>query len=74
VGVEGAGHNDFTLMPLLSPLAAQVGLKGPIPAGRVIPIVDNYLVGFFEVFLVGTGPATLENVTFPEVSVEVLSP
>jgi hypothetical protein len=74
VDVVGASGNDFVSLPLLSPMAAQLGLKGPIPAGRVIPIVDNYLVGFFDVFLLGTGPATLENVSFPEVSVEVVSP
>ncbi|HEX9763594.1 MAG TPA: hypothetical protein VGA97_10885 [Acidimicrobiia bacterium] len=74
VDVMGASGNDFVSLPLLSPIAAQLGLKGPIPAGRVIPIVDNYLVGFFDVFLLGTGPATLENVSFPEVSVEVVSP
>jgi hypothetical protein len=74
VDVEGAGKNDFVSLPLLSPMAAQLGLKGPIPAGRVIPIVDNYLVGFFDVALLGTGPASLENVTFPEASVEVVTP
>jgi hypothetical protein len=74
VDVEGAGHNDFVVLPLFSPLAAQLGLKGPIPAGRVIPIVENYLVGFFDVFLLGTGPANLEDVTFEEVSVEVVTP
>jgi dienelactone hydrolase len=74
VDVEGSGHYDFVALPLFSPVASQLGLKGPIPAGRVIPIVENYLVGFFDVFLLGTGPANLENVTFDEVSVEVVNP
>jgi hypothetical protein len=72
LGVEGAAHNDFTMMPLLTPLATQFGLRGEIPAGRVIPIVDNYLRGFFDVFLLGSGAAALDSVTFPEVAVTVI--
>jgi hypothetical protein len=72
LGIDGSDHNDFVMTPLLSPIAAQLGLKGPIPAGRVIPIIDNYLVGFFDVFLLGTGSAALDSVTFPEVSVTVI--
>ena len=74
LGVEGAEHNDFVFTPLLSPIAAQLGFKGPIPAGRIIPIIDNYLLGFFDVFLLGTGSAALDNVSFEEVSVEVIAP
>ena len=74
VGVEGATTNDFVMIPLLTPLADQFGWKGPISAGRVITIVDNYLLGFFDVFLVGTGPAQLESVDFTEVEVSVFDP
>lgn len=74
LGVEGAGHNDFVITPLLSPLAHRLGLKGPIPAGRVIPIIDRYLLGFFDVFLLETGSAALDTASFEEVSVEVLRP
>lgn len=73
LGVEGADHNDFVVTPLLSPWASNLGLKGPIPAGRIIPIIDNYLIGFFDVFLLGTGPAALDSVAFEEVSVEVIN-
>lgn len=72
VGVEGAGHNDFVLTPLVSPAAARFGLRGPISAGRIIPIINNYLVGFFDVFLLGTGSAALDTVRFDEVTVETL--
>lgn len=74
LGIEGADHNDFTVAPLLSPLGSQLGLKGSIPAGRILPILDNYLLGFFDVYLLGTGPASLDTVTFDEVSVEILHP
>ncbi|HEX6148093.1 MAG TPA: hypothetical protein VF083_15060 [Acidimicrobiia bacterium] len=74
IGVEGATQNDFVATPLLSPLASRLGWKGPIPAGRVIPIVDRYLVGFFDVFLLGTGPAALDTSSFAEVTLEVIRP
>lgn len=74
IGIDGAGHNDFTVAPLFSPLAAQLGLKGPIPASRVFSIIDNYLLGFFDVVLLETGSAALDTVTFDEVTVEVINP
>ena len=55
IGVEGTEETDLVGMPLLSPLGARFGWKGPIPAGRIIPIIDRYLVGFFDVYLLGTG-------------------
>lgn len=73
IGIDGAEHNDFVVVPLFSPIADNLGLKGPIAPGRIIPIVDNYLVGFFDVFLLGTGTAALDAVTFDEVNVEVVS-
>jgi hypothetical protein len=74
VGVEGASHNDFVATPLLSPFAPRVGLTGPIAAGRIIPIIDRYLVGFFDVYLLETGSAALDTASFDEVSVEVIRP
>lgn len=74
LGVDGAEHNDLVATPLLTPMAPQLGLRGSIPAGRILAIIDNYLLGFFGVFLLDTGTAALEAVTFPEVSVEVLTP
>ena len=72
IGVAGAVENDLVATPLLSPLASRLGWKGPIPAGRVIPIIDRYLVGFFDVFLLGTGPAALDTASFDEVTLEVI--
>lgn len=74
LAVDGAGHNDFTMIPLLTPIGNRLGLKGPIPAGRVMSIVDRYLLGFFDVFLLGTGPASIETDIFNEVSLEVIRP
>ena len=73
LGIDGASHNDFILTPLLSPAASQLGFTGPIAAGRVISIIDNYLIGFFDVYLLGTGSAALDSVAFDEVSIERLN-
>lgn len=51
--IEGTAHYDFSDLPLLSPLAPQLQLKGPINGERVIAIVDDYLLSFFEVTLKG---------------------
>ncbi|MEX2279830.1 MAG: dienelactone hydrolase family protein [Acidimicrobiia bacterium] len=72
VGIEGAGHNDFVLTPVFSPVADRLGLKGPIPADRVIPIVDTYLTGFFQRYLMGTGGSALDERPPDEVRFEFL--
>ena len=74
IGVEGTAETDFLSMPLLSPIGSRLGWKGPIPASRVIPIVDRYLLGFFEVYLLGTGSAAIDTPSSDEVSLEVIRP
>jgi acetyl esterase/lipase len=74
IGVDGTAATDFLNMPLVSPIAARLGWKGPIPAGRVIPIVDRYLLGFFEANLLGTGSAAIDSPSSGEVSLEVIRP
>ena len=49
--IEGANHYDFADLPLLSPLASQLGLKGPINGRRVTTIVNDYLLSFFNTTL-----------------------
>lgn len=70
--VVGARHNDFVLMPLLSPVTDRLGLTGPIPAERVIPIVDTYLTAFFQRYLLGYGGTALDERTPPEVTLDYL--
>ena len=53
ITINGTAHYDFTDLPLLSPLAPQLGLKGPINGGQVITIVNDYLLSFFDVTLKG---------------------
>lgn len=72
VGIDGTGHNDFVMTPLFSPIADDLGLRGPIAPGRLLPIIDQYLLGFFDVFLLGTGSASIDNVLFDEVTLEII--
>ncbi len=53
VSIEGTAHYDFTDLPLLSLLAPQLGLKGPINGKLVTKIVNDYLLAFFEHTLTG---------------------
>jgi hypothetical protein len=40
----------------------------------MILITNNYLRGFFDVYLLDTGTAALDSVTFEEVDVSVFDP
>jgi dienelactone hydrolase len=53
ITIQGTAHYDFTDIPLLSPLASQLGLKGPIHGKQVITIVNDYLLSFFDMTLKG---------------------
>ncbi len=53
ISIDGTTHYDFSDLPLLSPLAPQLGLKGPINGKRVTTIVNDYLLSFFEPTLHG---------------------
>jgi predicted dienelactone hydrolase len=48
VTILGADHYDFSDLPALSPLAPQLGLKGPINGTRVQRIIDAYVLAFFD--------------------------
>ena len=61
ISIDGTAHYDFADLPLLSPLAPQLGLKGPINGKRVVTIVDDYLLSFFEVTLNGKSATLFEN-------------
>lgn len=51
ITISGTKHYDFSDLPLLSPIAPQLGLKGPLNGKRVTEIVNAYLVDFFELTL-----------------------
>lgn len=51
ISIDGTKHYDFSDLPLLSPIAPQLGLKGPLNGQRVTEIINSYLLGFFELEL-----------------------
>ena len=71
ISIDGTAHYDFADLPLLSPLAPQLGLKGPINGKRVVTIVDDYLLSFFEETLKGKATTLFENASpYSEVKIK----
>ncbi|MCJ7710770.1 MAG: dienelactone hydrolase family protein, partial [Chloroflexi bacterium] len=67
--IAGTNHYDFTMLPLLTPLAPALGLKGPIDGARGMQVITDHLVAFFDRNLKGAG--TLDRAGYPEVTFEV---
>jgi predicted dienelactone hydrolase len=67
--ILGTDHYDFSDLPALSPLAPQLGLKGPINGARVQQIVNTYSLAFFDLALKGEATTLLggPSAVFPEV-------
>lgn len=61
ISINGTAHYDFTDLPLLSPLAPQLGLKGPINGKQVTRIVDDYLLSFFDMTLKGESASLFDG-------------
>ena len=62
VTIEEMGHNNFTDVPLLTPISAQIGIGGPINGARGIQIVNDYSLAFFERYLRGSDNPLLETI------------
>jgi hypothetical protein len=69
ISIDGTAHYDFSDLPLLSPLAPRLGLKGPISGNRVTTIINDYLLTFFDTALKGvpTGLFEQQNQKYNEV-------
>ncbi|MEI6291272.1 MAG: hypothetical protein WCP19_12640, partial [Chloroflexota bacterium] len=59
--ILGADHYDFSDLPALSPLAPQLGLKGPINGVRVQKIIDTYVLAYFDQQLKGINSAMFDQ-------------
>lgn len=71
--IAGTEHWDFVAVPLLTTLAPQLGLKGPIKSERVMAITDDLLVSFFDAHLQGGGALDVAGTStrHPEVTLEM---
>jgi hypothetical protein len=69
VTILGADHYDFSDLPALSPLAPQLGLKGPINGARVQQIINTYVLAFFDQQFKGKPSALFDGpqAAYPEV-------
>lgn len=69
ITILGADHYDFTDLPALSPLAPQLGLKGPIPGAQVQKILKDYTLAFFDLALKGKPTSLLDGASkdYPDV-------
>lgn len=72
LSIKGTSHYDFTDLPLLSPLAPTLGLKGPLSGARVTQIVNRYTLDFFNQVLLGVKSEILSGPSrgYPEVKFE----
>jgi dienelactone hydrolase len=72
--IAGTKHYDFTLMPLLTPLAPVLGLKGPINGQRGMAIITDYILAFFDHTLKAQAAPLLDGPaeSYPEVTFERL--
>jgi predicted dienelactone hydrolase len=62
VTIEEMGHNNFTDIPLLTPIAAQIGLAGPINGARSIKILNDYSLAFFNRYLQESDSPVIEKI------------
>lgn len=67
--ISGTRHYDFSDLPALSPLAAQLGLKGPIAGERVQALLQNFVLAFFDLHLKGVPTPLFDGPSpaYPEV-------
>ncbi len=72
LSIKGSRHYDFVMIPLFSPLAPLLGLKGPIRAERVMPLIDDFMLAFFDTHLKGASPTALDAAAarYPEAIVD----
>jgi len=68
IALIGTRHYDFSSLPMLTPLAAQLGLKGPIPGTLGLEIINAESVAFFDKYLKGDISISLEEISnrYPE--------
>jgi predicted dienelactone hydrolase len=71
ISIDGTRHYDFTDLPMLSPIAPQLGLKGAINGKQMVRIMNAYLLAFFDQTLRGGVSNLFESPSseFPEVKI-----
>jgi hypothetical protein len=70
IRIEGTEHHDFSALPLLTPLASTIGLKGPIEGDRGLALINYYSVAFFDQYLRDAEPGLLEAENAPYIEAQ----
>jgi predicted dienelactone hydrolase len=73
--IKGTSHYDFSDLPFLTPLAAKMGLKGPLNGKRVSQIINTFSLAFFDLELKGVQTTILAGPSsdYPELVFRTLS-
>ena len=73
--IMGTAHYDFSDLPILSPIADQLGLKGPLNGKRVVEITSVYPLAFFDSIFNGIAAPLLEGQSpdYPEVGISMIN-
>lgn len=68
ISIAGTAHYDFSDLPLLTPLAPYLGLKGPLDAQRVLSIDRVFTLAQFDKILRGGSEPVLSgpSAAYPE--------
>jgi dienelactone hydrolase len=76
VTIAEAHHNNFTDIPLLSPLTPLLDLAGPVDGRKILKIINDFSVSFFDKYLKGFPGEMSDKIepTYPEVLFEVHRP
>jgi hypothetical protein len=69
VVVAGAAHNDFLDASLVAPLLKWVGVNGAISGERMIEIMNDVALAFFDGYLRDGPRPHFDPVAFPELSI-----
>jgi len=72
----GSDHYDFTDLPMLSPLAHLLGLKGPLDGDRTLRVINDYALALFNKALKGESSELLDGPSpaYPEIRWEITNP
>jgi len=71
--IAGTRHFDFSDIALLTPLAAPLGIKGPIDGRYDLQLINAYSLAFFDAMLRGQSPSALlqgPSPAYPEITYE----
>ena len=76
VTVRGTTHFDFTDLFLYSPALKFTKAFGPIDGYRMVKIINNYTLAFFDEYLQGEISPLLDGPSpdYPEVTIKMTNP